>query len=283
MSCQRIAAAKHADVQVIALDSGAGGQEAESRVKISVEQIEQVQHSASLPPFEGRRKVFILDAVEFLSIGAANRLLKTLEEPEPSVLFVLVTANESLLPETVVSRCQRVELVRLGSAKIEAALTSRWAVEPEKARLLSRLADGCLGWAISAAEDEGLLRQRKEWLDALVELAAAGYEQRFAYAARLASGFGQDRRAVSERLGLWLGWWRDLLLVKSGCGDAITNVDRAGELATTAETYTLAQIRAFIESIRAAGEQLALNANPQLVLEVLMLSIPQQAGAASPA
>jgi len=275
-SCQRIASAKHADVQILDLGSGGDSAESESRVKISVEQIEQLQHSASLPPFEGRHKVFILDGVEFLSIGAANRLLKTLEEPVGKVIFILLTTNESLLPATIVSRCQRVELVPLAAGEVEDALCSRWGVEPEKARLLARLCGGCLGWAVSAAGDDGLLQQRAEWLDRLLEITKADNEQRFAYAAQLVDRFSQNRGLVQERLDLWLDWWRDLLLVKVGCSDTVTNIDRLATLTEMAGGYSLAQIRAFIDSIRVAGEQLRLNANPQLVLEVLMLSIPDE-------
>jgi DNA polymerase-3 subunit delta' len=276
-SCQRIAEGKHADIQVIDLGGGDGDSaESESRVKISVEQIEQMQHSAFLPPFEGRCKVFILDGAEFLSIGAANRLLKTLEEPVGGVVFILLTVNEKLLPATIVSRCQRIELAPLGTAEVEAVLASRWQVEPDKAKLLSRLANGCLGWAVSAARDGQLLQQRAEALDKLLGITEAGYEQRFQYVTELAGRFTQSRKAVQEVLRLWLDWWHDLMLIKIGCNDAITNVDRSKQLARTAGGYTLAQIRTFIDNIRAAGDQLQLNANPQLVLEVLMLSVPEK-------
>jgi DNA polymerase-3 subunit delta' len=277
-SCLRIADGKHADVQVIDLGSANGDSaESESRVKISVEQIEQMQHSASLPPFEGRCKVFILDGAELLSIGAANRLLKTLEEPSGKVVFVLLTVNDKLLPATIVSRCQRVELAPLGTAEVETALVERWGTESDKAELLSRLANGCLGWAVSAARDEQLLQQRAEALDRLLDITEAGYEARFQYVSQLASRFSQNRTAVREILDLWLEWWHDLLLVKVGCGDAVTNIDRSAQLASVAAGYTLNQIRVFIDSIRAAVEQLLLNANPQLALEVLMLSIPGKA------
>jgi len=277
-SCLRIADGKHADVQVIDLGSTNGNSaESESRVKISVEQIEQIQHSASLPPFEGRCKVFILDGAELLSIGAANRLLKTLEEPSGKVVFVLLTVNDKLLPATIVSRCQRVELAPLGTAEVETALTERWGAEPDKAKLLSRLANGCLGWAVSAARDEQLLQQRAETLERLLDITEAGYEARFQYVSQLASRFSQNRTAVREILDLWLEWWHDLLLVKVGCVDAVTNIDRSTQLVSVAAGYTLNQIRAFIDNIQAAVEQLQLNANPQLALEVLMLSIPGKA------
>ncbi len=277
-SCQKVASVKHADVQVIGLSHDEDSAEAKPRVEISIEQIRQLQHSASLPPFEGRYKVFIIDGAEFLSTGAANCLLKTLEEPVGKVVFILLTTNERLLPATVVSRCQRLELLPLAVTEVAAALNKSWGVEPQKAKLLARLSRGCLGWAVSAALDESLLQQHAERLNELLNIISADCEERFAYAAQLATQFSQNRGLVQERLDLWLEWWRDLLLVKVGCDDTISNVDRLAALIETAKGYSLVQIKAFIDGIRVAGEQLKQNANPRLVLEVLMLSIPEWEG-----
>ena len=273
-SCQKIALGKHADVQIIGLTSNGNSAEAKPRAEISIDRIRQMQHSASLPPFEGRYKVFIVDGAEQLSREAANCLLKSLEEPIGKVIFILLTTNERLLPPTVTSRCQRLELPPLAITEAATALNSGWGIEPQKAELLARLSHGCLGWAISAASDDGLLQQRTQQVDRLLDIINADYEERFAYAAHLASQFSQNRRWVQEILDLWLDWWRDLMLVKVGCSDIITNIDQSATLIEMARGYNLAQIKVFIDDIQAAGEQLRLNANPQLVLETLMLSIP---------
>jgi len=274
-SCQRVASAKHSDVQIIGLSHDGDSAEAKPRAEISIDQIRQIQHSASLPPFEGRCKVFIIDGAELLSTEAANCLLKTLEEPVGKVVFILLTTNERLLPATVISRCQRLELLPLAVTELEAALNSSWGIEPRKAKLLARLSHGCLGWAVSAALDDSLLHQRAEWLDGLLAIIDADWEERFAYAAQLVAQFSQNRGLVQERLNLWLDWWRDLLLVRVGCSGDITNVDQLATLIDMASGYSVAQIKAFINNILAAGEQLTQNASPRLVLEVLMLSIPE--------
>ncbi|MFC1993509.1 ATP-binding protein [Chloroflexota bacterium] len=275
-SCQKIASGKHADVQIIGLASNGNSAETKPQAEIGIDQIREVQHSSSLPPFEGRYKVFIIDEAEHLSIEAANCLLKTLEEPVGNALFILLATSGSLLPDTVVSRCQQLELPPLASGEVEAALDSRWGIEVQKARLLARLCRGRLGWALSAAGDDSLLQQRAEKLDRLLEVISAGFDERFAYAAQLAAQFGQSRGAVHEVLDLWVVWWRDLLLIKTGCGDAITNVDLETRLVDQANGYSLAQIKAVIDSILAAGEQLEQNVNPQLVLEMVMLNIPKR-------
>ena len=276
LSCQKIASTKHADVQIIGLTTDGDSTEAKSQTEISIDQIRQMQHSASLPPFEGKYKVFIIDGAEQLSNEAANCLLKTLEEPVGKVIFILLTTNDELLPATVVSRCQRLELSPPSITEVETALNSHWGIEPQRAKLLARLSHGCLGWALSAALDDSLLQQRAEKMQRLLDITNADYEESFAYAAELAAQFSQRRGAVQEILALWLDWWRDLLLVKVGCNEAITNVGLEATLIDSARGYKLTQVKAFINSIQAAGEQLRQNANPQLVLEVLMLSIPRR-------
>ena len=124
--CLKIASAKHADIQIIGLSQHGDSAETKSRVEISIDQIRQVQHSASLPPFEGRYRVFIIDGAELLSNEAANCLLKTLEEPVDKVVFILLTTNEQLLPTTVISRCQRGELLPMSATDIEEALNKSW-------------------------------------------------------------------------------------------------------------------------------------------------------------
>ena len=274
-TCQKIASASHADVQIIGLTHNEDSAEAKL---IGIDQIKQMQHSANLPPFEGNHKVFIIDGAELLSTEAANCLLKTLEEPIGKVIFVLLTVNDSLLPATVVSRCQCLELPPLSTAEVASALADSWGIEPERARLLAGVSHGCLGWALSAAADDSLLQQRNEELNRLLDAITADCEERFNYVAQLATQFNQNRGSVYGVLDLWLDYWRDLMLVKTGCHDIITNVDRLDGLVEMANGYRLAQIKTFIESTRAAAEQLRQNANPRLVLEVLMLDIPRKEG-----
>ncbi|MFC1938152.1 ATP-binding protein, partial [Chloroflexota bacterium] len=203
-SCQQIILAKHADVQVIGLNSNGNPIEAKTRTEIGIDQIREIQHSASLPPFEGKYKVYIIDGAELLSIEAANCLLKTLEEPADKVIFILLTKNERLIPATVISRCQRLELPPMPASEVEAALNNRGGIESNRAKLLARLSHGCLGWAISATLDDSLLQQRAERLGRLLEIIDADYEGRFTYASEMATQFGQNRWIVQEVLDLWL-------------------------------------------------------------------------------
>jgi DNA polymerase-3 subunit delta' len=275
-SCLRIAAGNHPDVQLIGRMANADPGEAGTKKEISITQIKELQRSAGLQPYEGRHRVFIIDGAEYLNEESANCLLKTLEEPPPRVLFILLTVNDNRLLPTIVSRCQRVELFPLPASVIEQALMEQWQVAPEKARVLSRLCRGSIGWAVSASRDESMVQERSQRLDELLSLNDAGLDQRFAFAARLAAQFSKSRDSVEEVLELWLEWWRDVILIKEGCVQFITNIDRDTALRSHAECYSLVGIRGFMQAIQDAVVQLGQNANPRLVLEVLMLSIPNK-------
>ena len=161
-----------------------------------------------------------------------------------AIIFILLTNNDQLLPATVVSRCQRLELLPLATSEVEAALNSRGNIEPDKARLLARLSHGCLGWALLSATDDSLLELRAERIDSLLNIIKSDYEERFVYAAQLAVQFGQSRGLVQEVLDLWLDFWRDLLLIKVGRSDTITNIDQLATLVDMAKNCSLAQVRA---------------------------------------
>ncbi|MBT9149075.1 MAG: DNA polymerase III subunit delta' [Dehalococcoidia bacterium] len=273
-SCRRIASGKHSDVQVIGRAETETRRGSSVRKEISIDQIREMQHNVSLKPYEGDHRLIIIDGAEHMSEEAANSLLKTLEEPPPSTTIILLAADEGLLLPTIVSRCQRLRLSPQPVGTLTQALVERWGVSGERADLLARLCHGCIGWAIRAIHNEKALAKRSEHMDSLISLSRGDVSERFAVAAQLATQFGKDRASVRERLELWLTWWQDLLLVKNGCGEFITNMNRREALQQAAAQYSLSAISGMIRSIRETIQQLEQNANPRLALEVLMLDIP---------
>jgi len=271
-SCKRITDGKHADIRIISLNSAKDSGDTKARVEISIDDIRELQHNASLPPFEGKCKVFIIDGAEYLSTEAANCLLKTIEEPPPQVIILLLTTEESRLLPTVVSRCQRLELKPLPSGEIEKMLMESYGIDNDKAGLLARLAHGCFGWALSVSTDDSYLAQRNQRLTEMFSLLTAGWEERFNYAAKLAN----DRKSAEEIIKLWLVWWRDMMLTKCGCKQAVTNMDYISALEQWEEVLSLSEVRDFIDSLQKSLNQIAINANLRLVFEILMLSIPRK-------
>jgi DNA polymerase-3 subunit delta' len=266
-SCKRIMESKHADVQVIDL---AG------RSEISIDQIRELERYASLKPFEGKCRVFIIDNSELMSSEAANCLLKTLEEPPPFVYFILMSSNEKALLSTILSRCQKLELRPVALSEIELALTERYEASPEHARVLARLSSGCMGWTIRASIDPDILSNRSEQLRTLVDIAKADRLDRFSHSADISGQFSRNRAEVQKLLSLWISWWRDLLLIKSGCRDIITNIDHEEALFHEEACYDIIDISDFILSLILTGTLLKNNANPRLALDVLMMSMPKR-------
>jgi DNA polymerase-3 subunit delta' len=264
-SCQRIREGKHADVTPIGVDS---------RTEIGIDDIRGLQRSANLPPYEGKCKVFIIDEAEYLSTEAANALLKILEEPPPRVVWLLLAADEERLLPTIISRCQRLELKPVPSERVQEVLVKSYNVDRDKAKLLTQLCHGRLGWALSALADCDMLEQRAQRIDRLASLLTAGIEQRFAYAQELASQFSQDRKAGAEITEIWVDWWCDLMLVKGGCPEAIINVDFKTVLEEQASGLSLSQIKEFLANLGLLQEAISKNVNPRLALEWLMLNLP---------
>ena len=274
--CRRIIEGKHADIRIVSLNSARDSGDTKARVEIGIDDIRELQHNASLPPFEGKYKVFIIDGAEYLSTEAANCLLKTIEEPPPQVIILMLTSEESRLLPTVVSRCQRLELKPMLTNEIEKILTESYGVDPGKASLLARLSHGCLGWALTVSNDDSYLSQRNQRLTEMISLLTASWQERFNYAAKL----GSERKSAEDIIRLWLVWWRDVMLIKCGCNQSIINMDYIPLLEKWNELLSLLEVRDFIDCLQKSLYQIALNANLRLIFEILMLDIPKKERAA---
>jgi DNA polymerase-3 subunit delta' len=266
-SCRKIERGVHPDVQVVELEEGAKN--------ISIDAVRGIQNGVALRPAEGRAKVHIIREAERLSESAANSLLKTLEEPPPSVVMVLTTLDATMLLPTLVSRCQEVDLLPVPTRTIETALEQRLGLDPERARLVASLAKGRVGWALKAATNQVMLRHRAELMERLVLLPQASRVERFAYAAELNSLWGRDPEAARGVLESWQSWWRDLLLFRLGMEDLVINVDLRDRLKVQARLYPIETLFRMVKTIQETLSLLVQNVNARLALEVLMLQVPR--------
>ncbi|MCH8801716.1 MAG: DNA polymerase III subunit delta' [Chloroflexi bacterium] len=274
--CTRIAAGLHADISILVPGQGEEGRS--PKTVIGIDAIKELIHRVSLNPYEGSSSVVIIDGAESMSDDAANALLKTLEEPPPQVMFLLLTANEGAVLPTIRSRCQRMVLVPLSRDAMVQRLVSGHQTTPEQAEHLFRLSRGCLGWAIGALDDPQVLEQRQADLEKMQETLDAGLETRFTYANEIATLFGSDRDAAKDLLALWLRWWRDLLLIKEGAEEFLHNADYSDSLRNQASGLSTAEIVQFINRLMQTLSNLDSNVNPRLAMEVMMLNLPIEAG-----
>ena len=119
-----------------------------------VDNIREIREETTYSPTEGKYKVYIIDEVHMLSIGAFNALLKTLEEPPSYVIFILATTEAHKIPITILSRCQRYDFKRISILTIADRLTQLMKeeqvdVEEKAIRYIARKADGSMRDALS--------------------------------------------------------------------------------------------------------------------------------------
>jgi DNA polymerase-3 subunit delta' len=269
--CTRVLARRHADVQVITLPLDQDGR---PRKSIPIESIQDLQRTALLQPYEGACRVFIIDGADLLSAEAANCLLKTLEEPPAAVCLVLLAEDEGAIPDTVLSRCRTFQLRPVPRAKIEVHLQAAYETPKERAALLAALAEGRIGWAIHAAQDDGLLDDRRTEMDQIESLAGLPYHDRLDTARVLAEEFGRRREDGYHWLELTLGYWRDVALIKGAPEAPIVNIDRREALSRAAAALSFGDVAGALRQVARTRELLEKNANARLALDVLMLRLP---------
>jgi DNA polymerase III subunit delta' len=267
---------------------------------------EPVVAAASMTPFESARRVFVIEAVETMNDQAANRLLKTLEEPPAFAHLVLVSDRREDVLATIASRCQPVRFDPLPPDAIAAQLAS---VPQDRAQACARLALGDAALAERlAGEQGGLLRvgaerfaratlhgttDERPW-SALLELARdAGAREGEAAAAaaqeelellparerRRQEREGTEarrrleRRARTEALDLALRlaelWLRDVMCVCDGAPELVHAVDRREQLAEDAEGRDGARLRCGMALVADTRLSLAVNVSEELALEGL--------------
>ena len=137
---------------------------------ITVEQARNTVAIANLAPVEGERKLFVLEEGGAMNDEAANALLKTLEEPTASTVFVVVAESEDDLPETVASRCRTVVFGRVPDKDIATGLLAQ-GIDEERAEQAARISGGRPGLAISLATRADVAAFRNVWMSVPLRLS----------------------------------------------------------------------------------------------------------------
>lgn len=181
----------------------------------------------------------------------------------------MIQAWTSRLLPTIVSRCQPLVLRAPPAEEIAHGLVSQFGVPAEVAARLSRLAAGRVGWAVEAAREPDLLRRRDEQLASLRQVLGASTLGRL----RWARDLSKEDQTLPALLDCWQGWWRDALLLRVGCREAITNVDQEAALEAVGGARTVPELVAWMQALGDARRRLESNANPRLTLEVLFLAL----------
>lgn len=206
-------------------------------------------------PFEGPFRVVIVEPADRFAHAAAHTILKTLEEPPPHTVFILITAAPEAILETIRSRCRRIDVGLVSRAEIEQGLVNR-GFDPAIAVRAATESRGRPGRAVQFAERPSLMDDRGRLLARCAEIAASRPSGRLAYGADLAERWRRDRHLVHAELETWEEFWERRLR------DAADNATKAND--------AIAALRA----IAGARDDLEANVQPRLALDLMLLRFP---------
>ena len=196
-----------------------------------VDNIRELRESVNYPPAAGRAKVYIIDEVHMLSTGAFNALLKTLEEPPENVIFILATTNPEKLPQTVLSRCMRLDFKRVPQAVLAKHMKdiceSRGVeIADDALRLLASNADGSVRDSLSILEQCLSSGEQELTREIVLDFLGAVSEEFYMELTRdvmsgdMSGAFVLIDKALSEGKDVkqimkdWMGYFRNLLISK---------------------------------------------------------------------
>lgn len=160
-SCRKVESGNHPDLIVA---------EPEGRVGMGVDQARTLIQQSTMRPFEAARKVFVVEDAGAFTDQAANALLKTLEEPSPTTVFLLCVESEDALPATIASRCRSILFGRIPEEEIAAGLVAL-GIEGDQAIGVARMSGGRPGLAITLASNRSVAEFRRLWLSVPAEVS----------------------------------------------------------------------------------------------------------------
>ena len=266
-ACTRIARGVHPDVLVITPNDNGN---------IKLEPVRDAIDRAQYRPFEGRRRVVIIDEADALLVQAQNALLKTLEEPTPSSVFILLSARPDMLLPTVLSRCPQLRFRPLSAADIASALMARGHNETE-ARAVAAIADGSLGHALQASAGE--LVESRDLAQRVLEKAATQSDpaRRVESAQQLVtkppSGV-TDRDQLATHLRAMAVLLRDVEVLATGADQrTLANADVRPALERLSNSYRGERGTRAFAAVDRALFALQRNAGVKLVADWLVLQL----------
>ena len=270
--CRKIERREHGDVRVVMRESKDLTIKKDYKSQfIKIEYTRALSEQAQFLPYEGRRRIFIIDEAEWLQERAANSLLKTLEEPPPTSLVVLVTSKPYSLIETIRSRCLVLNFAPLGAQEIEQHLMAKENRPVEDARLLARVSRGSIGRALEI-ELDGYREMRNTMLE-IVETLGSTRDMTNLLGASEYLGRKLEKEAFEEHLNMLSVLLDDLFHLKlKGSDGSLTNADIGERLVHVAENITIEQITEWADRIEQIFVALPRNVNRQLAMDAMLIT-----------
>lgn len=216
ISCREISRNVHPDVLLVEPEI-IEEKNKKREQEIGIDKIRDIQRQVSLFSFRGGYKIAIINSAEKMTRQAANALLKTLEEPNPKTIFILISAAPQNLLPTIISRCLMIKFSLVKSEAIEKLIEKSAGAKIPKTVLakITRLSSGRPGLAIDYLNQPELVKVQEKAMEETAGILRKDLNFRFQYAENLA----KDLAGAQNALNNWLFFFRDLILAKIGCSD----------------------------------------------------------------
>jgi DNA polymerase-3 subunit delta' len=236
---------------------------------IGIEKIRDIRHTSTLKPLEGKRVVIIAEA-DKMTIPAANALLKILEEPPDTMHLILTAAHVSGMLPTILSRCQEIRLGPLPDNEIEWALIERKQLEPEHAKLISRISQGSYSRALEWLDDRfGTLREQAL---AYLRICLRDPQTQIEMVEDLVRQ--SDAKFIKDMLSLILLWFRDVqILMEHGNESHLVNIDQLDTLKKFVDAFEAIEFQTAFTEIENSINMIERNIQINLILIVLMIKL----------
>lgn len=239
---------------------------------IKIETIKELQRRLSFKPYEGKKKVVIIDGADNMTNEAANAFLKTLEEPPGETVIILITSNFHMLLPTVVSRCQIIKFSPLSAENLKEILVKKYSLGEKDALILSSLSKGRLGRAI-AMDYATVCKSREEALK-LVTASIKGDNEYIFTESKKISKREKEAEELAEFLDIITDILRDAAIIKgTGSDEHIINKDIKDKLIEFSGKLNILFIINMVDAVQRTKHLLKSNANQQLAVEAMMIGM----------
>lgn len=240
----------------------------DDKQNIGIKQIRELQQKLSLKSFDTKYRIIIIYNAEELSEEASNALLKTLEEPYPNVLFIIVTGQIEKIPLTIKSRCQILNFSILPNYQILNWLITK-EIDKKSARIISEMSLGKPGVALNYLEDEKLIDLHKEKTKLLIDLLKTqSIGEKFSLVSSYL-GKDTDNDEIIHLLQIWEQLIRDFIIIKFNKN--ISNTVYLNTIIKISESLKLKKLFKFYKDIKDSNYLIQKSINPKLVMENLIL------------
>ncbi len=264
-SCKKFLSGNHPDFLVVQPEKGT----------IKIDQIREMCRALSYPPYESDLRIILLEDVHTMRQEAANSLLKTLEEPPQANLLILTAEASQEILTTISSRCQVIPFYGLTEAdSISIILARQPELEPESARLLSRLAEGSPGQALMLHKTE-MIGMLGKVLSAVCD-SQIDANRDVGLLLKVAEEMAELKEHLLPLLGLLRLWLRDTLFVLSGSGSHSGLYGFGLDPGKTLKSWSSEDLFAKLQAIDRAEKELKRNCNRTLVCEVLLFHLHEE-------